>query len=86
MIAGEKGFIEICEYPRAQRATITYTESGRTEVIEEGESSRALDYEVLDMQEYVRTGGGGENLRMVRDVMEILTAVRSRWGMVYPFE
>lgn len=86
VIAGEKGFIEICEYPRAQRATITYTESGRTEVIEEGESSRALDYEVLDMQEYVRTGGGGENLRMVRDVMEILTAVRSRWGMVYPFE
>ena len=27
-----------------------------------------------------------ENLQIVRDVMETLTAVRNQWGMVYPFE
>ena len=86
VVAGEKGFIEINEYPRAQKAVITYTEDGRRDNVEIGESERALEYEVQDMQEYVRSQGGKENLQIVRDVMEILTAVRSQWGMVYPFE
>lgn len=86
VIAGEKGYIEICEYPRAQRATVTYTEDGHTEVIEEGRTEDALQYEVRDMQDYVLNNGGKDNLKIVRDVMEILTAVRSQWGMVYPFE
>ena len=30
--------------------------------------------------------GGKENLRIIRDVMQVLTAVRNQWGMVYPFE
>ncbi len=86
VIAGEKGYIEIDNYPRAEKATITYTEDGRTEVIEEGKSQQALQYEVQDMQDYVRNGSGDANFQMVRDVMETLTAVRSQWGMTYPFE
>lgn len=86
VIAGEEGFIEICEYPRAARATITYTSDGHTEVIEEGDSAMALQYEVLDMQDYVENGTGEENLQMIRDVMETLTCVRNEWGLVYPFE
>lgn len=86
VVAGEKGFIEICEYPRAAKATITYTEDGHTEVIEAGKSEEALQYEVRDMQEYIMNQSGEENLQIVRDVMEILTAVRNQWGMVYPFE
>lgn len=42
VVAGEKGFIEIYDYPRAAKATITYTETEKTEVIEEGESAKAL--------------------------------------------
>lgn len=86
VIAGEKGFIEICDYPRAQRATITYTEDGHTEVVEIGRTEEALQYEVQDMQEYVRSQSGTENLRIIRDVMELLTAVRNQWGMKYSFE
>lgn len=86
VIAGEKGFIEINDYPRAQKATITYTTDGHTEVIEEGKSELALQYEVQDMQDYVRNQGGKENLQIVCDVMETLTIVRNQWGMVYPFE
>ena len=86
VVAGEKGFIEINEYPRASKATITYTEDGRTEVIETGNSDEALQYEVKDMESYITNGGGQENLEIVRDVMETLTAIRSQWGMVYPFE
>ena len=83
---GEKGFIEISDYPRAQRAVITYTEDGRKEVIEAGSTDAALQYEVRDMQEYILNKSGQENLRIVRDVMEVLTAVRNQWGLVYPFE
>ena len=86
VVAGEKGFIEIYDYPRAAKATITYTETGKTEVIEEGESAKALQYEVADMQNYVWNNGGEENLAIVRDVMETLTSIRNQWGMVYPFE
>ena len=46
----------------------------------------ALRYEVRDMERYVREGAGEENLSMVEDVMELLTAVRTQWGLVYPFE
>lgn len=86
VVAGEKGFIEVCEYPRAQRATVTWTADGRTEVIQEGAVGDALRYEVRDMERYVREGAGEENLSMVEDVMELLTAVRTQWGLVYPFE
>ena len=86
VVAGEKGFIEVYEYPRAQRATVTWTADGRTEVIQEGAAGDALRYEVRDMERYVREGAGEENLSMVEDVMELLTAVRTQWGLVYPFE
>lgn len=86
VVAGEKGFIEVDNYPRACRATITYTQDGRTETVEEGRTEDALQYEVQDMQEYVSSQGGKENLEIVRDVMQTLTAVRNQWGMAYPFE
>lgn len=86
VIAGEKAYIEIEEYPRASRATIVYTEDDRREVIEAGHSAEALQYEVQDMQTYVLNQGGQENLEIIRDVMETLTAVRNQWGMVYSFE
>ena len=86
VVAGEKGFIEINNYPRADKATITYTEDGRTEVIEAGKTAEALQYEVQDMQDYVWNHSGKDNLRIVRDVMETLSAIRNQWGMVYPFE
>lgn len=86
VVAGEKGFIEVDNYPRACRATITYTQDGRTETVEEGRTEDALQYEVQDMQEYVSSQSGKENLGIVRDVMQTLTAVRNQWGMAYPFE
>ena len=86
VVAGEKGFIEVCAYPRAAKATITYTEDGHTEEITAGESDKALQYEVQDMEAYISNGTGSDNLQIIRDVMETLTSVRNQWGMVYPFE
>lgn len=54
-IAYDKGYIEIYEYPRGQKAVITYTEDGHQEIIEAGKMSDALMYEILDMEEAVAT-------------------------------
>ncbi|HEL2321996.1 TPA: Gfo/Idh/MocA family oxidoreductase [Streptococcus suis] len=85
-IAYDKGYIELYEYPRGQKAVITYTEDGSQEVIEAGETAKALSYEVADMEKAV---AGIENtmyLTYTQDVMEIMTQLRKEWGLVYPEE
>lgn len=86
VVAGELGYIEVNNYPRGDKATITYTEDGHVEVIELGDTNKALDYEVQDMQDYVLHHTGEQNLEYIRDVMKTLTDIRKQWGMVYPFE
>lgn len=86
VVAGELGYIEINNYPRAAKATITYTSDGHVETIELGNTDSALDYEVLDMQDYIINGTGEQNSQYIRDVMATLTEVRKQWGMIYPFE
>lgn len=81
LISGEKGYIQIDEYPRAQKATITYTADGHTEVIDEGDTWKSTSIEVMDMEEYINNNSGQENLQIVRDVMETLTSVRNQWGI-----
>lgn len=81
VIAGEKGYIEVDNYPRADRAVITYTEDGRQEELLCGETKKALCYEVEDMEAAVKNGGGQMELMFSRDVMEILTEVKRQWGM-----
>lgn len=85
-IAYDKGYIELQEYPRGQKAVITYTADGSQEVIEAGETAKALQYEVLDMEAAV---AGKENhlyLNYSHDVMDLMTQLRKDWGLVYPEE
>lgn len=86
VVAGELGYIEVNNYPRGDKATITYTSDGHVETIELGETDKALDYEVMDMQDYVFNHTGEQILEYIRDVMATLTDIRKQWGMVYPFE
>ena len=89
LVIFEKGYIEVYEYPRAEKAVITYTESGKKETIEAGSTADALLYEVLDMEAAV----SGEkavtetmHLDYTKDVMQIMTKCRADWGMRYPEE
>ena len=85
-ICGEKGYIEIYDYPRAEEAKIVYTESGAVETIKEGEMSRALQYEMEDMEKAI-TGNDEDILQdYTRDVMELMTDLRKEWEMYYPEE
>ena len=86
VVTVDKGYIEVYEYPRASKATITNTETGVTETIEAGSTEDALVYEVEAMEGTVSGTFSDNNLEISRDVMKILSSVRTQWGMKYPFE
>ena len=89
VISGTKGYVEINHYPRATEADITYTASAHEEKhdkITAGDSDKALEYEVQDMQRYIDQGHDDGQLQMSHDIAYILTSVRTSWGMKYPFE
>jgi predicted dehydrogenase len=85
VIAGELGFITIDNFPRASEATIHYLD-GKVEVIEAGETEKALVYEVEDMNQCILNKAKMDTVELSMDVMEIMDEVRSRWGIRYPFE
>ena len=53
VVSCEKGYIEISEYPRADVATIHWTDDGRTETVTAGRREEALQYEVRNFQGYL---------------------------------
>ncbi|MFC3931464.1 Gfo/Idh/MocA family protein [Streptococcus dentapri] len=85
-VAYDKGYIEIYDYPRGQKAVITYTEDGHQEVIEAGETAQALAYEVQDMEAAVANQENQMHLNYTRDVMAIMTKLRQDWRLLYPEE
>lgn len=87
----EKGYIEVFEYPRADKAVITYTEDGHQETISCGKTDDALSYEVQDMELAVSSKDSAEisnlmHLDYTADVMKIMTDIRAQWGLKYPEE
>ncbi|MCR1901126.1 Gfo/Idh/MocA family protein [Ligilactobacillus apodemi] len=85
-IAFDKGYIEIFDYPRGSKATITYTADGAVEVIEAGSLAQALRYEVNDMQKALAGEPEVMHFDYTWDVMEMMTAIRKQWGLLYPEE
>lgn len=86
LIAGEKGYIEIYDYPRGNKAYFTETLTGQTAEIQAGESAKALAYEVADFENYIENKDLDGAIGLTLDVMKLLDQVREKWGFVYPFE
>ena len=86
MISCEKGYIEVMEYPRATKATITYVDGSNVEVINEGDTSNALLYELLDMEKAIKEKKDCMFLDYTKDVMDMMTYFRKQWGLKYPEE
>lgn len=87
VISFEKGYIEIMDYPRADKAFIVDAETGEKTEITEGATELALIYEMEDMEQAINSGN--ENvlkLDSTIDVMKIMTDLRKEWGLVYPEE
>lgn len=86
IIAGEEGYLEIREYPRANSFEIRYTKDGWTETLDAGNRSDALVYEVRDMEAAINAQTDNHTLQLSSDVVSIMDEVRRQWGMRYPFE
>ncbi len=85
-ICYDKGYIEIFEYPRADKATIYYTEDNSSEEIVAGKLEDALCYEIKNMESAILNGRNTMRLDYTIDVMKIMTELRSQWNMKYPEE
>ena len=85
-ICGDKGYIEIMDYPRAEEAKVVYTLTGETEIIREGSMMDALSYEMKDMEQAILGNDKDMLLTYTHDVMEIMTNIRKEWGLYYPEE
>ena len=85
IISCDNGFITIDNFPRANKATINYLD-GKVEVIECGEEEKALDYEVIFMEERIKENKESNSIDLTYDVTKIMNKVRKDWGIVYPFE
>ena len=86
MVSCEKGYIEIMEYPRAWEATITYADSGKTELIKAGENADALAYELADMEKAINGDVDCMHFDYTKDVMDMMTEFRKSWGFKCPEE
>ena len=87
MISMEKAYIEIMNYPRAEKAVIVDAESGEKSVIEAGDTENALFYEILDAEKAIISGNHDiALLGYSRDVMKIMTDLRKKWDLKYPGE
>ena len=85
-ICYDNAYIEIFEYPRADNATITYTNDGHTQEIIAGKLENALCYELQNMENAISNGKNTMKLDYTIDVMNIMTKLRNDWNMKYPEE
>ena len=80
-------YIEVTDYPRADRATIVWTADGRREEIRAGEEAYALCYEAANLERAVAGDQVEQNMiAYTVDVMAIMTMLRRQWGIRYPEE
>lgn len=87
VISCERGYIEIMEYPRADKAIFVDAETGAVEEIFAGDKADALFYELSDMEHAIKSGDVSiMKLNFSKDVMDIMTALRKNWNLRYPDE
>ena len=87
VISCERGYIEIMEYPRAEKAIFVDAATGEVKEIFAGERTDALFYEFSDMEQAILSSDASAmKLDFSKDVMEIMTALRKNWHLQYPDE
>ncbi|WP_194191425.1 Gfo/Idh/MocA family protein [Clostridium chrysemydis] len=85
IVACTNGFITVDDFPRANKAIITYLD-GRVEEVIAGDSSKALEYEIAYMSDAILNNKRENTLELSTDVMDIMDSLRESFGIKYPFE
>lgn len=77
IVAFEEGYITVDEYPRADKAVIHFRD-GTNEVIEAGDSSQALNYEIANMIKAI-DGEIERSIHLTTDVIDVLDQMQAFW-------
>jgi hypothetical protein len=85
VVTEENGFITVDNFTRPDKAVITYA-NGKTEMIEEGETAKGLNYEVEDMQAAVLHQTDSQTISLSLECQEHHGQCKRQWGITYPFE
>lgn len=85
IVAFEKGYFTVNDFPRADEATFTHSD-GSVEQIQVGDTNQALNYEASHFNDMVRTKKDTSSLNLTHDVMEIMDTLREKWGLHFDFE
>ncbi|WP_025721547.1 Gfo/Idh/MocA family protein [Paenibacillus polymyxa] len=85
VVAGELGYITVDNFPRASSATVQYLD-GTVELIEAGDSDKALQYEIEEIESRIAGKSNCNTLALSLDVMDIMSQIREQWGIKYSFE
>lgn len=85
VIAFEKGYLEIENYPRASKAVFTFLD-GKQVMIEVEDQTPAFTHEINHFTDMVLTNGENPTIGRTQNVLKIMDVVRKKWNLVYPFE
>ena len=85
VVAFEKGYLQIQNYPRASKAVFTFLDGEET-VIEVDNQTHAFTHEINHFTDMVLSKGENKTIAKTKQVLEIMDVVRKEWGLVYPFE
>lgn len=86
MISCENAYIEIMEYPRSNKAKITYLNNRNSKEIIVGEIKDALYYEINDMERSIVENHNYMNIDLTLDVIKLMTKIRKDWSLKYKEE
>lgn len=78
IVAYEKAYLTIPEYPRSDFATITYLD-GKVESVQLGETEQALNYEIEQMVKSIQSTHNS-TLPLTIDVIKILDTMQTLWA------
>ena len=77
VIAGEKAYVTVYDYPRADKAEIVYpggkSEILKSETIEEGSTAKAMEYEITGVEEAIASGNyAAGHMDLTMDVVSVM--------------
>ncbi|MCC5895904.1 MAG: Gfo/Idh/MocA family oxidoreductase [Alkalibacterium sp.] len=78
VIVCEEAYITIMDYPRADKAVITYPD-GRTENVGAGEHSKALSYEIANLTETLLSQNDLTHIQLTKDVNALMDWAAHEW-------
>lgn len=85
VVVCEDAYITFMDYPRADKAVITYPD-GRSENITAGDMKEALNYEVNHLTEMILSGKDLSEIKTTQHVNSLMDQVASSWEMDWVFE